>query len=469
MGLWKGATGFFAQGKSDKNDDPQIPHSDPRQNQNDEEESVLLVTGPVRASFIYKYVIALFPVFLVIASIFTRMILDVVFHAGSSSLIAAVPGPMASYSTSLLNQYSAPITSATNITILMIAPVGIFILFAAVGWAMRITELWTGTALTLGLSSVTGIVLAGLAGPSAISGDYMLLVLQWIAYLVQPFCIIAAGIVIFATEKFRRSITYTIRKDGVGIRGGFWVMQEHMIPDHQIGRIVVEQDFIGRKYNFGTVIPQTITRWGAETSFRGVGASGQKDNFGVGIGYARGREEASRYPLDCLYGIHDPKNAQKILTELVHRRSMREEEQVSLLKKIYETGVAGIMGGGPGLQPPASPGVLGFDKKDDAGNVPAGGKTVDEKIPEFQESTIIRVNDDDIPAATIFSPDGYTREIPPFVKTRSDRKPTTPPVQPNPPPEPVLDQIRKLAELRDSGIITEQEFAAKKTELLKRI
>jgi hypothetical protein len=32
----------------------------------------------------------------------------------------------------------------------------------------------------------------------------------------------------------------------------------------------------------------------------------------------------------------------------------------------------------------------------------------------------------------------------------------------------VIDQIRKLAALRDEGILTEEEFSAKKTELLSR-
>jgi hypothetical protein len=55
------------------------------------------------------------------------------------------------------------------------------------------------------------------------------------------------------------------------------------------------------------------------------------------------------------------------------------------------------------------------------------------------------------------------REIPPTVKTEDV------PDKGIPPADPVFDQIRKLAELRDSGIITEQEFTEKKTELLKRI
>ena len=33
----------------------------------------------------------------------------------------------------------------------------------------------------------------------------------------------------------------------------------------------------------------------------------------------------------------------------------------------------------------------------------------------------------------------------------------------------IVDQIRKLAELHDEGILTEEEFTAKKSELLSRL
>jgi hypothetical protein len=42
------------------------------------------------------------------------------------------------------------------------------------------------------------------------------------------------------------------------------------------------------------------------------------------------------------------------------------------------------------------------------------------------------------------------------------------PLEADSPPDP-LDEIRRLAELRDRGILTEQEFAAKKAELIDRI
>lgn len=43
----------------------------------------------------------------------------------------------------------------------------------------------------------------------------------------------------------------------------------------------------------------------------------------------------------------------------------------------------------------------------------------------------------------------------------------TPPLASAPPD--VADQIRKLGELRDAGLLTEEEFQSKKTELLKRL
>jgi hypothetical protein len=54
---------------------------------------------------------------------------------------------------------------------------------------------------------------------------------------------------------------------------------------------------------------------------------------------------------------------------------------------------------------------------------------------------------------------------------------TMPPPPPPPAPEPtpaalepdVLDQLTRLGQLRDAGVLTEEEFTAKKTELLRRL
>lgn len=53
--------------------------------------------------------------------------------------------------------------------------------------------------------------------------------------------------------------------------------------------------------------------------------------------------------------------------------------------------------------------------------------------------------------------------------------PMTVPTAPAPPPPPtnpapdVMAQLKSLGELRDAGVLTEEEFAAKKAELLKRL
>lgn len=48
--------------------------------------------------------------------------------------------------------------------------------------------------------------------------------------------------------------------------------------------------------------------------------------------------------------------------------------------------------------------------------------------------------------------------------------PPAPAAAPQPPPQPdVMDQLRNLGELRDAGILSEDEFSAKKTELLSRL
>jgi membrane protein YdbS with pleckstrin-like domain len=449
--------------KNTRQDPVQDKDSDSWQKQDTGNGAILLSTNPERTSFLFKYLMAFSPIVLVIVCVFVRMILERMFQIGSSSFISVVPDMMSGYTTGALNQYASPITYATSLTILMIAPVGIFIFFASVGWSMRLTELWTSTSLTLGLSGVAGMIMTALAGVSPASGNYLLLLLQWIEFLVQPFCFVAAVIVILATEKFRRSIRYTITREGLWIRGGFLSVQEHMVPHGQIGRIVFEQDFLGSMFNYGTLIPQSMTRWGQEMSLRGIGAAGQKDSFGAGIGFAKGREEGSRYPLDCLYGIADPKRAQAILTELICRHDKREDEQVSYLKKIYETNVAKTPPRGSGIRDQGPAIVPGRSTHNDFSTAPSGSVSTEGEMPEYTEPAVIRIHDDAVPVTTMSPAGGNAREIPPLAKTEIHAPQGTYPA------ESVLDQIKKLGELKNSGIITEQEFTTKKTELLKRL
>jgi uncharacterized membrane protein YgcG len=129
---------------------------------------------------------------------------------------------------------------------------------------------------------------------------YLLLLLQWIAFLVQPFSIVASVAVLLGTEIFRRSIRYTITPDAVVILGGVFGKVEQTLPHHRISRVIFEQDLIGSLFNFGTVIPQSSTSTeGSVSSDAGAGSAGSAG--------------ASRNPLACLFGIPDPNTAQRII------------------------------------------------------------------------------------------------------------------------------------------------------------
>jgi membrane protein YdbS with pleckstrin-like domain len=221
----------------------------------------------------------------------------------------------------LLNTSTPGFGELAAITILLVVPVGVFLLAAGIGGSLRQTEVWTGSALTLMVSSYAAYVLAGSFSFSMV---YLLLFLQWIAFLVQPFSILASVLVLGGTEKFRRSIEYTITPDAVVIRGGIFKHVEQTIPHHHIGRVILEQDLIGSRFNYGTVIPRSTTSRHPAISFWGIEISGQKDPAGPGTG-SEGSIGTSRDPLDCFFGIPDPKTAQRILEKMISRPALHED------------------------------------------------------------------------------------------------------------------------------------------------
>jgi membrane protein YdbS with pleckstrin-like domain len=273
---------------------------------------VLFSARPEALSFLYRYIFSFTPVLLVMLCIGLRGVLDSMFLAASPLVptLSPVPAPASDVSSAAMAQYLGMMNSSTAgygelaaITILLVVPVGIFLLAAVIGSELRQTQVWTGSALALVLSSGAAYVLAG--SPS-FSMAYLLLLLQWIAFLVQPFGIAASGIVLFGTEIFRRSVRYVITPDAVVIRGGIFRKVEQTLPHHRISMVSFEHDLIGSRFNYGTVIPQSSTsRDGAVSS-------------DTGAGYA-GSAGASRDPLASLFGIPDPKAAQRIIESRMNR------------------------------------------------------------------------------------------------------------------------------------------------------
>lgn len=290
---------------------------------------VLFSAQPVPMSFLHRYLLCFVPVVLVLATIAVTMALTFLVETGSVLVSSSTRSITVSHlaavdSTGITRTMTAGLSDAPAICILMIAPVGIFIIVAAIGWTLRITELWTGPALTLGLSAlgaVASTIVFGMHTPSM-----FLYYLKWIAFLVQPLSILATGIVLLWLNRFRVSIHYTITDAGICIRGGVGILQEHQLPFAWIGSVVFEQGFLGARYGYGTVIPVIAPRWRAEPLVRGSGAGGLTDNLsGWGVS-VREPEEPLRSPLDCLYGIPHPNVVQQIIVDRISRYPIRGEE-----------------------------------------------------------------------------------------------------------------------------------------------
>jgi membrane protein YdbS with pleckstrin-like domain len=283
---------------------------------------VLFSARPEPISFLYRYLLSFTPVVLVILCVLVRGILDSVVLATSRLIPTFTPAPSAvasNVSSAAMGQYmglmgfsTAGFGDFTTIMILLITPVSIFVLAAVIGGSLRQTAVWTGAALTIVLSSVAAFVLAG---SFSFSTAWFVQFLQWIAFLVQPFSILASVLVLGGTEKFRQSIRYTITPDAIEIRGGLLTHVEQTIPHHRIARVIFEQDPIGSRFNYGTVIPRSTASDKEAIPFGWLVGLGQNNSAGPGAGSIG----TSRGPLDCLFGIPDPETARQIVEKMMSR------------------------------------------------------------------------------------------------------------------------------------------------------
>jgi len=219
-------------------------------------------------------------------------------------------------------------------SILLLSPICLFIGLVLVGWVLYIREIWMGSLAVLILSGISAWFL--MTGISLLSLSYIPHFIELWAFYVLIFSIIVSTVMAFLTEKYRQTIQYTITKRGIKIKGGLWKQEEHLILFNQVGRIVMEQGVLGRIFNFGDIIPVSSAQWGAEIGIRGMGASNQKKNFSLGVGYARARQEIARTPVNCLYGVPNPKQIQELLETSISRAMVQQEEQTQYLKEINE-------------------------------------------------------------------------------------------------------------------------------------
>jgi hypothetical protein len=211
--------------------------------------------------------------------------------------------------------------------------IGILFFFLVASWVLSSTEASGSIGLALAIPALLALPesLPFLSNPLKFITAFLTAFNDFIALGV----ILALIILIVRTELYRRSITYILTSTDLVIKGGIWRKQEHRIPYDQIGRVVMEQSIIGRKLNYGTIIPVGVAEWGAEYYTRAVGV-GMGESPTVAAGYARTLKEVSRDPMKCLYGISNPSEVLSKLQKMITVPYRAEVDQVDYLKKIYE-------------------------------------------------------------------------------------------------------------------------------------
>ena len=273
---------------------------------------VLFTTHPALRGFIYKYILGLTPLFLAALSVIT---LTVMIDAGRSfphSLV--VP----------LGTIVPDLDVFVQIFAYIIAPLGIFLFFMFLGDIMNRAEIWTGAALTIILSVTGALVLMQGTGIPILSASYLLTLFQWIAYLIQPFSVIATLVVLAGIELFRRSLKYTITRDVVIITGGLWNLVENVIPLHKIERIILVQGRLGRFFHFGTIVPAGLVFGISQIDMRGHQSTGDLAHPDTDSASTLRWEEGSYNPLVSLYGIRDPEDVKKHLEKAILQFSEKD-------------------------------------------------------------------------------------------------------------------------------------------------
>jgi len=266
---------------------------------------VLLETHPSAQGFLSRYLLCLTPLVLAGISVLILTYLQAILTASSVSVVHS------------LETIVPELPAFIEITVLLIAPVGIFLFFIFIGDATNNPEIWIGAALTMLLSVIGASYIVLTSGLPTVTTPFLLSLFRWIAYFVQPASIVATVLVLIGTELFRRSIRYTLYGDLVRITGGVWTPVEHLIAYKQIGRIMVKQNWFNRLIHIGSLLFAGAMYHGMDTGRTDSG--GLPGTESLLSGYTLISPESVHSPLDCLYGIKAPEKAKELLEQKILR------------------------------------------------------------------------------------------------------------------------------------------------------
>ena len=273
---------------------------------------VILTTRPAARGFIYKYLLGLTPLVLTGLSLLALALLR--------DLVEEFPP----YLVQPLQTVVPDLPQLIEICVLVLAPVAIFLFFIWFGDYIHRPEIWIGAGLTLFLSLIGALIMVqGTEFPILTTG-YLLSFFLWVAYLVQPFSVVAAAIVIAGTEAFRRSLNYVLARDAILITGGIWHPAENVIPLHDLEGIGFVQGRLGRLLNFGTVVPAGKVFGLTEIDMTGHEQGDTQHPVTSQVTSVRW-EKGSHDPLVCLYGVLNPGDVKSRIEKMMQNISEKKE------------------------------------------------------------------------------------------------------------------------------------------------
>jgi Bacterial PH domain len=270
---------------------------------------VIFTIQPSSRGFIYRYLLGFTPVVLVALSLIILTLLQ--------DAVKGFPSPLVSS----LQTIVPDLPQYLEICIFLITPVAVLLFFIWLGDTVHSPEIWVGAGLTLLLSGIGAVVMVQSSDLPLLSTFYLLALFQWIAYLVQPSCVVAAMVVIAGTELFRRTLHYTLTRDVVIITGGIGSPVENVIPLHQIEKVGLIQTKLGHRFHFGTIVLAGKVFGLSEIDMTGHHQQGDilhpyTDQVST-MNWKRGSHD----PLVCLYGILQPEEAKAQIEKAMQRQS----------------------------------------------------------------------------------------------------------------------------------------------------
>jgi hypothetical protein len=264
---------------------------------------VLLQTNPSARGFLTRYLLCLTPIALAGLSVLVLTYLMNILTESSQSVVQS------------LGTIVPELPAFIEITVLLIAPVGIFLFFIFIGDLTNNPEIWIGAALTMLISGIGAFYMVLTSGLPTVTTPLLLSLFHWIAYLVQPASVVATVLVLIGTELFRRSIHYTLYRNLVRITGGVWTPVEHLIAYKQIGRIMVRQNRLNRLIHVGSILFAGAMYHGMDT--KRTDSDGLPGTESLLSGYTLLSPESVHSPLDCLYGIINPEKVKELLEQKI--------------------------------------------------------------------------------------------------------------------------------------------------------